>query len=181
MTDGYHKSALRLSSASPEERTWVLAQLDPEDRVRLAAALQDLRDSASPSGPTEGGFSAGPHDDAPYPPVNDALKRVGHEAMAALLRDEPDWVIALLVGEAQWPWVEGYLAQLSADRLQALGACVQRVNATVKPRSRAAAIDIVSERLESRDSTSTPDSPFDALLARLRRQDSVTAVTGQQA
>ena len=46
MMDGYRKSAVRLSSASQEDRAWVLAQLDPADRLVLLEALKETAATA---------------------------------------------------------------------------------------------------------------------------------------
>src|SRR5262245_25749588 len=42
MTDGYRRAALRLRSLGAADRAWLLGQLAPEERTRIAALLDEV-------------------------------------------------------------------------------------------------------------------------------------------
>jgi hypothetical protein len=171
MMDGYRKSAMRLSVASHEDRAWVLAQLDPADRLVLLEALketvvhdnnQETADARRIAGKNAALLPAGS--------VVTRLMSADVETMVALLDREPSWVIALVVGEASFPWVEDYLAQLRPGDLRHLETVVRQTQTSVRPRVRQAVIASIARRLETHLAGKISDNAFDSLVASLRRQ-----------
>ena len=182
-TDGFQKSAQRLSVASSEDRAWVLSMLETEDRIRIMAAMRDLHspdqesdesvDVSSPAHSTPGQYV-----NPPAQGESDRLGNVDSESMRLLLSEQPDWVCALLVADARWHWAEEYLAGLDADKLLRLETLVRRCNTTVRPRVRAAVAEIVGKWLSAADHRPSQLSAFDVLLDRLRQKEPAAAVTG---
>jgi len=157
--------------------------LETNDRIRLIAALRDLH---SPEQELEEGDSVSrstqPTPDPIFsPPIEgatDSLSSSDSESMRMFLSEQPDWVCALLVADARWPWVGDYLAGLDADKLMRLEALVRRLSTTVKPRVRVAVAEIVNKWLSTNDHRPLQESAFDMLLARLRQNESAATVTG---
>jgi len=53
------------------------------------------------------------------PPVPEAaLARASAADVAEALRDEPDWLVALVLAKRRWPWDSDYLARLEPARLE---------------------------------------------------------------
>jgi hypothetical protein len=180
MMDGYRKSAVRLSAATQEDRAWVLAQLDPADRLVLLAALKD---TAAPVGAGETIAGSQPASKNPLllPAGNvvAGLISADVETMVELLEREPSWVIALVVGEARFLWVEDYLARLKPSDLRHLETVVKKTQATVRPRVRQAVIEIIARRLEAYPAGKLTENAFDTLVARLRQQSKASAQPGE--
>jgi hypothetical protein len=179
--DGFQKSAQRLSIASSEDRAWVLSMLETEDRIRLIAAMRDMH---SPEQRSDGGDDVLPpaqptsekHVNLPAKGVSDWLSSADGQSIRMLLSEQPDWVSALLVAEARWPWVEDYLAGLDAGKLLRLETLVRRVNATVRPRVRAVVVEVVSNWLSTNEHRPLQESAFDVLLARLRQKEPAATI-----
>jgi len=182
-TEGFQKSAQRLSAASSEDRAWVLSMLETEDRIRLMAALRDLhspKQESDDSGdvPSSAQSTSSQYVNPPAQGESDSLSNADSESIRLLLNEQPDWVCALLVADARWPWVEVYLAGLDADKLLRMETLVRRVNITVTPRLRTAVAEIVSKWLSTNDLRSSQESAFDVLLTRLRQKEPTGTVTG---
>ena len=180
MMDGYRKSAVRLSSASQEDRAWVLAQLDPADRLVLLEALKETAATADAGLATDS--SKAVNNSPPQLPPGDVGARLVSaelETMTELLEREPSWVVALVVGEARFRWVEDYLARLKPSDLRHLETVVKKTQTTVRPRVRQAVIEIIARRLDARPERQYGENAFDTLVARLRRESNVTPKSGE--
>lgn len=181
--DGFHKGAQKLSLVSSEDRAWVLSKLETEDRVRLMAALQDMHTPREKSEDSDAMHppalvSSGQFVKSPVENETDRLSTADADTMRILLSNQPDWVCAILVANARWPWVGNYLASLEADKLMRLETLVRRLDTTIRPRVRAAVAEIVNTWLSTNNHFPLQESAFDMLLSRLRRKEPTAPING---
>jgi hypothetical protein len=168
--DAYENSAKRLMDASVEDRAWVLAQLSPEERIRIVAVLRDLveaPDEAHPEAesiePENGLRRVSPeHEKLP------ALAGADSVAIEKLLGTEPDWIVAMLVRDARWPWVEGFLAGLDPARLNRIECWVRIGHETIRPAVMERLLKLTNQKLVRPEGASSAPTAFDDILARLR-------------
>jgi hypothetical protein len=109
MSDGLRKAALALSSLAPGDRAWMLARLDDEQRLKLTALLDELRTLGLEA---DRALSAELCQEPPArtPAATDP------RALYAVLEDEPDWMIALVLRVRPGPWREDLLGRLGTER-----------------------------------------------------------------
>jgi hypothetical protein len=173
ITNGFQKSAQILSAATAEDRVWVLSMLATEDRSKVMAALRELHSPVNETGNSNGAsLPSGAvlnamSTDSAYA-ENNGLNNADSESMRVFLSTQPEWVRAILVADARWPWVKGYLASLDASQLEHLETCVRHVLASVKPRVRAVISAEVNRVLLTTTTTSSQLSEFDLLVTQLR-------------
>lgn len=113
------QAALLLHTLGAADREWVVAQLPPSQRAQAlrllkelgdlgmpgdAALVDDLRGAASPSA-AQGG---------------DGLAEARAVDVAAVLRNEPDALVARLLRQADWPWRAELLDLLGPSRRRRL-------------------------------------------------------------
>jgi len=170
MMDAYEKSAERLMDASVEDRVWVLAQLAPEDRIRIVAMLRDMVETPGEPQPdmVNSGAETGRQQPSPANEVFPALASADSEAIENLLEGEPDWMVAMLVRDARWPWVEGFLSGLDSARLQRIECWVRIGHETIKPAVVELLFKLTNEKLARPDGASVVPTAFEDILARLR-------------
>lgn len=169
MMDKFDMTARRLMEASAEDRAWVLAQLAAEDRIRVVAMLRDtLEESSVVSGPVSVIDSSEQPGSASSSESLSKLATVDAQSMGRVLAPEPAWLIALLVRDARWPWVEGFLESLDPIRLESIERHVQRGRSTVKPELVNLVCRLVAEKLTEEKAQITVPSSFEAMLARVR-------------
>jgi hypothetical protein len=123
------RAALRLHGLCPADQECILAELAPAEQDALRTSLRELESLGFPKdacwqaeagpqapGKVQGGLAGG------------ALENAQPAAMHAILRGEPESLIAALLAERNWPWKEGYFDRLEAGhraRLQMLASTAQ--------------------------------------------------------
>ena len=179
MMDAYEKCAERLIDASVEDRAWVLTQLSPEDRIRIVAMLQDMVETAGVLQVDTKCVTtkAELRQAQPGHEMFSALADADFIAIEKLLESEPDWMIALLVRDARWPWVESFLAGLDSARLERIECWVRIGRDTIKPAVVEYLFKLTNEKLASSECVSTVPTVFEDILVRLRTKtpDRVTS------
>ena len=136
--NAYTRIALRLRDLSPGDREWLLAQLAPQDCKRVSEALREHRGQAlsdkSLNRPRmEGALSSGAGaQDTPEA----RLTAAPAARVKAVLAEQPDWAIALLLSADSWPWAEEFLDELVPERIRALRALASEL----APRGAGAAV-----------------------------------------
>jgi hypothetical protein len=158
--NAYTRIALRLRNLSPDDREWLLAQLAPEDCRRVSEALREHRAQASSARSinpprVEEGFS----------PVA-RLTAAPAARVQALLAEQPDWAIALLLSTDSWPWAEEFLDELVPERLSALRALASELAPRVKPKVRQAVVHTIASRIQPPATVLPATRAFDAALER---------------
>jgi hypothetical protein len=133
VTNGYRHVAMRLRSLGAADRAWLLDQLLPEERTRIAALLDEV-DALHPDVEPEALLDL-VREDLPAAsalrapessPQRGPTAAVGHahpDMIARVLADEPDWLVARVCAIERWPWLSGYLAAMDrarAARIEAL-------------------------------------------------------------
>jgi len=170
MIDAYEKSAERLMNASTEDRAWVLAQLSPEDRIRVVAMLRDLVEIPGEIQADTEDFTqkAGSRKVSPEHEMFPALANADSAAIEELLEGEPDWMVAMLVRDARWPWVERFLSGLDPVRLESIECWVRIGHDTIKPAVVELLFKLTNEKLTRPEGSSAVPTAFEDILARLR-------------
>jgi len=170
MTLALEEIADRLSGVSADDRAWVLAQLETDDRIRLLSMLRDYH--AEEIGVTAPDNTAAARIDSAshtvLPGQYDPLDAAEPDAVIKLLATEPDWLVAILVAEAKWPWVEPYLASLDEARLNRIGALVRAQYDLLRPEVRKFVTNLLRESLQQRNVPQPTTSLFDVILDRVR-------------
>jgi hypothetical protein len=147
--EGERQAALLLHAMDAADRTWLLQQLAPDHRQRLAALLDDLVALGIPADP---GLLARASDTlrpaaslaaATVVPDRDFLMQLNEAGVAALahaLRAEPPRLVVRCLQCGPWPWRQSLLSRLPAlqrrrveDALRdASGAVPQATSALVR-------------------------------------------------
>jgi hypothetical protein len=168
--DAYENSAKRLMDASVEDRAWVLAQLSPEDRIRIVAALRDMLETSDEPQPEAESVVPEPglRQASPQPEMFSALANADGATIEKLLGTEPDWLVAMLVRDARWPWVEGFLSSLDPARLQRIECWVRIGHDTVRLAAVELLFKLTNQKLVRTEDASSAPTAFEDILARLR-------------
>lgn len=162
--DGLKKAALKLYTLAPQDRDWILAKLDENDRSTLLALMRDLKTSGikpvfmpfddlleTPfSRPTvraqDTPADADPHSQIASLSVLDAERLAG---------EEPEWIQHGLIEARDWPWRAGLSQRLSA------GPELHRTPATskLKPRLLNAILHAAAAKRLTMQRVRTPAGP----------------------
>lgn len=140
--DGMRKAALAIAALCDADRVWMLARLPREEQralrrlLREVAALGIALDSPTLRELTE---------PAPDMAPEGRLQAASPPEVLALLRDEPDWLIASVLRAGAWPWRAALLEALGAERRRRVEAALDPAR---EPRPRA--LQAAREALESR-------------------------------
>jgi len=174
MTNGYRRAAMRLRSLGAADRSWLLNQLLPEERTRIAALLEEV-DALHPDVEPEAlvdlvqedrPASALPGSESS--PSRGPTATVAHahpDTIARVLADEPDWLVARVCAIEHWPWLSAYLAAIDPARAARIEAQMR----DAQPARRAlesALVAAVAARLEE----SVRSNGFQGLLMEEQRR-----------
>ena len=166
--NAYTRIALRLRDLSPGDREWLLAQLAPQDCKRVSEALREhraqaLSDKLFNRPRMEGTLPSGAGvQDTPEA----RLTAAPAARVKALLAEQPDWAIALLLSADSWPWAEEFLDELVPERLRALRALASELAPRVKPKLRQAVVHTIASRIQPPATALPATRAFDAALER---------------
>lgn len=164
MSDGIKRAALALSALGPDDREWILHNLDQAERDRLESALAGIDNlgAGTQTRPVAPLFEAhmqadgaqapaAPAPAAPAsaaPPALNGRQRLIHADagdVMGVLGAEPDWMVAAVCGMWQWHWLPDLLRMLGEDRAQR----VERYMRT-QPDHSGAVLDALTEVLGKR-------------------------------
>ena len=148
MSGGCERAARRLAALSPADREWILARLSSEDVGRLRQAIAPAQpDPVSLDDPQGRVASASAAD------------------VARALRDEPDWLVALVLAKRRWPWDRDFLAGLGPARLEKLRNMAEASAAAPRPGACDLAVAALAGQLEGLAPAPAPRTVFDEVLA----------------
>ena len=150
MRNALRKAALTLAGLGERDRAWLLGRLHAPEREQVAGLLTELRDMrvqvdaelvrrlALEPAPVERGLA-------------------GADATAALraLRDEPDWLVALVLRARAWPWSEEFLRRAGAERRQRIRSAMHAA-AELRPKTIARIISALDARVLAHDAEPPP-------------------------
>jgi hypothetical protein len=167
----YTRIALRLRDLSPADREWLLGQLAPEDCRRVSEALRQHRtQTLSGASPDRAPLEQRPPSRAPVEGDGDLsasrLMTAPVVRMKALLGEQPDWAIALVLSAESWPWTQEFLDDLVPERIRALRAVANELVPRVKPKFRQAVVGAVAAKIQPATIESPVTLAFDAALER---------------
>ena len=176
MSDTFRKIALRLNELHRTDRDWMLGQLPEDARARVAPLLRELSALGADELPAStfdelvASAGRGPKPASKpaveTPDVSSGIAHADHASMHALLADEPDWVIALVVNHSEWPWLDDFIEALPPERVGELHVTARELDAVVKPRVKDAILHALGGRLPDAATREQP-SRFDRLVAHL--------------
>lgn len=148
MMDGLRLSALALHAVADRDRAWLLSRLPAVHRRQLSSLLRELRGTGIPADQEllnqlvleKEALASNPMPDAPAATV----LRAQAQDIWALLRGEPDMLVARIVRLNDWPWKAAFLELCGAGR-------AKRVEELSARQASAAALDkALIEELEQR-------------------------------
>lgn len=152
--DEHQQLVRRFAGLGDEDRRWLMANMTPAQRRRLTLALAN--GNGVPSGSVEDRGQT------------DVIADAGVVDVAAVLAQEPAWIIAALLAQREWPWRAQYLASLEGDRREDVLRALGQVNERVAEGARIAVLQCVAERLRERSPKANvaADSSFEVLLVQ---------------
>jgi hypothetical protein len=166
---GARQAALVLHGLAPADREWMLARLPEPRQQELGALLEELQSLGLPP---DAGLIHEAIGDAPAaasPAAN--LMQASAEQMHALLAEEPDRLVALLVSSSAWPWKERFFVLLGAARAQRVRELA--LLSAAGPALREAVLASACSRLEQQPQGAAGATPARApinALAQLRQR-----------
>lgn len=163
--NGYQRTALVLQPLDAVEREWFLSQLDEDDRRRVTALLRDA-DEAGAAAPAEAArASAAPpaRDEAPDDIA--LLERAHGDTLSAVLHDQPEWVVALVLAHCRKNMaLRRYVDELAQPRCGRIHGLVKEMQDSVKPKVRDAVLRRIAADAERHERTEPRAPNFDSML-----------------
>ncbi|MDM5179191.1 hypothetical protein F2P44_15985 [Massilia sp. CCM 8695] len=146
---GYRRAAVALHGLGAQDRGYILDALPGSDRTELLACLAELDElgfSSDPSSLEDALGSAPPAPGGAGLNPSERMARATSAQMFALLEDEPNALIAQVLGMQRWVWGEPCLALFAPARQDKIRAALA---APVAAPARAAfLLGAVAARLE---------------------------------
>ncbi len=175
MNSGYERAARRLSGLAEDDREWLLARLPEVDRLRIGELIEREESSAQvdPS-------RKSPSEDSASTPES-TVAAASAEEVARALRDEPDWLVALILAKRRWPWDRDYLNEFEPARVERLRDIARSVRETAKPRMCDEAVVALAMKLRRSTPAPEPRSAFDEVLTGIMARHEKTRDEGSEA
>lgn len=178
MTDAASQIVGRLRSLGVRDREWVLCQLSIEERQQVLVMLS--ANDANTGIPESGVAPEGDRDRGMLPagvsanqstitPELIAIENAKPDELAALLAEQTDWTVVVLLAAKDWSWTESLLGMLPPARLRALRELSNMLGNSVRPRVRDAVIRLVADQLCADVHQGGSRSVFDIVLERAER------------
>jgi len=165
----HERAARRLAALAGAERDWILARLARVDALRIGELMG--REPTPAAGRVQGAPA-----DAESTPESQVARAAAADVLQAL-RDEPDWLIALVLAQRRWPWDREVLNGLEPPRLEALAALARRAREAAKPRAGEAALGALAAKLHELAPAPQARSAFDDVLDGMTAGDAMTAAS----
>ena len=175
MNSGYERAARRLSGLAEDDRDWLLARLPEVDRLRINELIERGESSAQVDPPLE----SSPEDSTLTPELTVAAASAAE--VAGALRDEPDWLVALILAKRRWPWDRDYLNEFEPARVERLRDIARGVRETAKPRMCDEAVVALAVKLRRSKPAPEPRSAFDEVLTGIMARHENTRDEGSEA
>ncbi len=172
MNSGHERAAHRLSGLAEDDRDWLLARLPEVDRLRINELIERGDNGAQMDPPQESSSEGS----ASTPESTVAAASAAEVARA--LRDEPDWLVALLLAKRRWPWDRDYLNEFEPARLERLRDIARGVREIAKPRMCDEAVVALAMKLHRLTPAPEPRSAFDDVLAGIMARHEKTPDEG---
>jgi hypothetical protein len=172
MNPGHERAARRLCGLSKDDRDWLLARLPDVDRLRINELIERGENGTRVDPPQE----SPSEDSALTPELTVAAASAAEVAQA--LRDEPDWLVALILAKRRWPWDRDYLNDLEPARLERLREVARGVRETAKPRPCDEAVAALAMKLHRLTPAPEPRSAFEDVLTGIMARHEKTRDEG---
>ena len=179
MSDGYRKAALSLHGLGKSDQKWLLSKLPESDREKVVVMLSQLRNMGVPEDPAliadvnhnKPGVSRTGVTDTSHEGLQTVITDIDSapvDEVFAILSEEPNWIIAVLLEAHDWTWTQAFLVSLDNDRRAAVCQLAKGVRAHITERLKGAIVVGLAGLLEtaiSRDKES--ENRFDVMLKNL--------------
>jgi hypothetical protein len=175
MNSGYERAARRLSGLAEDDRDWLLARLPEVDRLGISELIERGDSGGQVNPPPESPLE----DSASAPELTVAAASAAEVARA--LRDEPDWLVALILAKRRWPWDTDYLNEFEPARVERLRDIARGVRDTAKPRMCDEAVVALAVKLRRSTPAPEPRSAFDEVLTGIMARHENTRDEGSEA
>jgi hypothetical protein len=163
-----------MGQLAADDRSWLLKNLPRHVRTRLIERLETADNTADSTGE---GFAMARRAVTLEVPREMRIALAGASAadVAACLKSEPAWVIALLISSHAWPWREQVLQQLSSKQRFDIAESVRQPLA-LTPRAMTVILRTLARELEL-SHTEEPATGLQALLMKARKVVGRRAIT----
>ncbi|TMG74312.1 MAG: hypothetical protein E6H75_12170 [Betaproteobacteria bacterium] len=175
MNSGYEQAARRLSGLAEDDRDWLLARLPEVDRLRITELIERGESGPQVNPPLE----SSSEDSASTPESTVAAASAAE--VAGALRDEPDWLVALILAKRRWPWDRDYLNEFEPARVERLRDIARSVRDIAKPRMCDEAVAALAMKLHRSTPAPEPRSAFDEVLTGIMARPETTRDEGSEA
>lgn len=147
------QAAMLLHSMTEPDRRWMLARLEPAQRTRVHALLEDLHalDFPIDAALVRESLEAAVHGDRVATPRSTGMSGWSADQAANVLLDEPDDLIALVLRAGEWPWAPALRTRLGVIRSGAVEASRYSLAAEISPVLKAAAVKAATTRFAALD------------------------------
>lgn len=169
MSAGYQKAARVLRELDSADREWLLAQFTAEERARLEVVMAAVGAPKTLDAATSDAKTGNDVSREVLPAVS-KLATAEATTIEQLLRDEPDWIVALVLTHTAWPWLPKYLGRRPAAELDRIQELARQLEPIVKQPARNAIVAACAGRLDATSPREPTMTPFDRLVAVARRQ-----------
>lgn len=164
--DGYQRAALSLSQLPSVDQAWILEQLDERDRANVSAALQTISFSAE-TAPLEDETDEllEPADVSADESSVNIIERADLAALTSVLRQQPDWVTAIVLA-----WSKSSALREFTD--QALPDWTEQIKQARETKRivREIVLQGVADQLRRNALAQAGDRDFESTLATVNRE-----------
>jgi hypothetical protein len=143
MTNALRKAALTLAGLGKTDRAWLLERVQLPERKHIAELMKELGEMRVP-------LDAELLKGLALEPSAAVTGLAGADARAALraLRDEPDWLVSLVLRQRAWPWSDQFLRLVGADRRQRIRSASHDVG-ELRPKTVARLLAALDARVDA--------------------------------
>lgn len=180
MTDGYRKAALSLYGLGKADQKWLLSRLPESERNQVKNMLHQLQAMGVPQDhdllddirrQTNGKTRTLNTTHAGIQKSINVIDSAPVEAVIAILDQELDWVIAILLEVHDWTWTQAFLVTLDEDHRAAVCQAAKQASTFVSDKLRHALIAGLAETLsQSIPNENSGTSRFDVMLKNLETE-----------
>ncbi|MCH2172742.1 hypothetical protein MK489_18360 [Myxococcota bacterium] len=146
--NGLRRAALCLHGLADQDRSWLLDQLEPEQRTKLEPLLQELSELNPPAEVAQLEFE---EETVSTPTDREkwirTIDRAEPSVIRTLLASEPNCVIVSLLSNQSWAWLENFLDSLPLHQRNEITEQIALSNGSQPPLLSNAILETMSTRI----------------------------------
>lgn len=149
--DDYRQVALCLHGLADPDRSWLLENLTHDHASKLLVMLQELEKLGIPREPHWPDFNADNNDlsDSVHGTTVEFLNNTEADLVFALLIDEPNFIVAILLQHKKWTWANEVMNVFGEIRCNSIRKEMNSVSENIGVNVIAALLDSFSHRIKT--------------------------------